>query len=814
MSEKGLSCMPVDKGEFFNHPDLGCSPERSISRARSAGRLSRRAAFLSSTGPAALPIEAIAASVLEEILPISPHAKQSLMMSSCSGWGSSWGGSPKSSSGMAAFASGMGALDSLSASPSFHLASALLPSPTAGKTPKMSMSMSMGLVATTGAAPTAAAPGASSSSRFELLRTFRAAILAKFSTVVQAYKLFSRDTDPERDLNKAEWRNLLSRHGFPEFAGRKEINSLFGELDFSGDNQVSLKEWYIALEMAAPVRTLEALRRRWISTGFKSMTQAIRAMDKDDNVVGSRRLDFDDFGKMLSQTQVDEEPDHRALFNAVCGDSQPTTSIEELHSAVAAVSPSLMLEDLRDKLSKRFKGDLERAFSYLDKDNGGSLDMKEFVNMAMRKFEMTQMEAEKVFREIDLDGGGDITTDEFLSAMAIAEPSLFLEELRLKVRQRYHSIRQALNKAFADEVTDGLESDAMLSKAKFTEALIPLGFMEPEIVQLFDLIDNNGDGELSAQEFMKGVQRFAPACVLEDLRVRCCQEYGHIREAFANIPMKTWAKQLDRQGFSKRLIGMRLLPSSGSDDLDVQAVFDLLDVNHEGSVTIGKLAAALCCCGAGSRAKLPDEERDYQAWQTVQGDVANLQRSLWDFRKEVRAGKEAEVPLPAPLAGPMTEKLGESMKTKSKSGPEKEQAAMPSPVRDDKVTAAASDGVPPRLKTATQDDIPKFLKAVPSLAADCTCAAEVAVFDTKDSFEKMWGRMHESPQHLQPGPAIRKDIHNYYQSVVLKLSQDAPLHHKVESRLATYHSKRIAQGGLRPSSQGGPRPGTAAAAKK
>jgi len=190
-----------------------------------------------------------------------------------------------------------------------------------------------------------------------------------------------------------------------------------------------------------------------------------------------------------------------------------------------------------------------------------------------------------------------------------------------------------------------------------------------------------------------------------------------------------------------------------------------------------------------------------------------VQRKLWELRKDIRYGLETEAYVSIPQ-----EKLDEQLRSNA-------QASAAAAYHDG---AEAKEGggvhmshregpaiLPPKLKTATTEEVNSFLrpdvmmehqlKAVPALAADCTCAAELAVLDTKDSFVRVWQRIHDTPPHLQPTDDMRGQLHNYYQTVVMKLSQDAPLQHKVESRLATYNSSRIAQGGLRPVSQGGMR---------
>jgi len=833
MSQKGFSSLPVHKGDFHNHPQLGVhqeSPSRRKQQALRRGNPNgRRGGFCERRSSAALPIEALAASVLEEILPLTPSVaaicggspKSQLSESqgtpvgpACPTTNSSLRASERGSQLSNNQGNNQGHGQSCSAVLGRQSAVAKVKGNQLGAS-YVSSCMDSSMLQSPNS--TSAPPSGD-----DVLRSFRAEILTRFSTVVEAFDVLTRDIPAERDLSKPEWRRLLSKHGFLRYAGRKEINSIFKELDFSGDGYVSLKEFYIAIEMAAPVRSFEELRRRWIGKGFKSMTLAIRCMDNDDNLVSSRRVDLEDFGAMLQLTHVDEEDEHRALFYTVSSDGQGTASVEEMHCAVAAVSPSLLLEDVRERLMKKYKGDLNRAFFDLDTDHGGTLDAKEFVKKGVRRLNLTEIEAQKAFREIDIDSSGEITLDEFLSAMTICEPSLFLEELRLKIRQRYHSIRQALNQAFADEVNDGLTREILLPKAKFLEALVPLGMSEFEVNNLFQLIDNDGDEELTALEFMKGVKRFAPACVLEDLRIRCCQMYGTVYDAFASVAKKR-AEPIGFKAFAKKLVDLRIIqPSEVSEKpnslhqngIDVQAIFDLLDVNHEGVASIGRLVAALCACGAGARARPLAEERDMKARATIHGDVSQLQQRIHEMKVQVRLGVEVDTMDPA------WERLQNKLNALSKeqnqacadeaSQVKGSMAALPGSILlggaeggklvADPIAGTTGQGesAAPKLKTCGQESLPLFLKAVPVLAADCSCSAEVAVFDTQDSWGKVWDHLNQTPKHLRPAAGVRKNIHSYYQSATMKLSQDAPLSHETQSRFATYQSARVAQGALKP----------------
>merc|ERR1712070_553442 len=102
----------------------------------------------------------------------------------------------------------------------------------------------------------------------------------------------------------------------------------------------------------------------------------------------------------------------------------------------------------------------------------------------------------------------------------MSEPSLFYEDLRKKVRQRFRSIREAFDKAMQDFRNDDLHKNPKLTLQRFQLLLQEMELTDPELRTLFDLIDANKDGALTIKEFVHGIRFFAPSCVLEDLRLQ------------------------------------------------------------------------------------------------------------------------------------------------------------------------------------------------------------------------------------------------------------------------------------------------------
>mmetsp|Transcript_2188 Transcript_2188/g.6231 ORF Transcript_2188/g.6231 Transcript_2188/m.6231 type:complete len:967 (-) Transcript_2188:194-3094(-) len=796
-SEKGLCSLPVNKGEFHNHPGL---KQISPSMQRHKHRTMRRGAVFEHRLGGPLEIEEMAAYVLEEIYPVSPEG----------------GSSPISSP-----------YQRLLREQQKHNDEGI---------PRWSSTASAGGAARktlTGRKVTDAKrplllekkPDDTSGN---IMANFRMALLDKFSTVKEAIETLTRDVPVDHNMTKAEWRNLLKKHDLLEYCGRKEIDMIFKKLDVTSDNLVSLREVHVAVEGAAPVRSIEALRRRWLAGGYKSMNQAMRTMSDDDPEVCARRLSPEEFGSMLMKTKIEELEEHRTLFNAICSDGS-TTSLEELHCAIAAVSPSLLLEDLRVQIMRKHKGDLDKALLQLDRDREGSWTLKEFVTRAGWVLDIPKIEAEKAFREIDLYRNGEVTMEEMKHAFNVVEPSLFYEDLRWKVRQRFHAISAALNKAFADEVLDGADVPEAVSKQRFKIALMPLGLLGSETDTLFDLFDVDGDGELTCFEFISGVRRFAPAYVLEDLRVRCWQLYGHVHTAFSSIK-KNRSRLTNAKIFIDKLAALGLAEKDPQQEVRWQSIFDLVDIYHRGEASIGRLVAALSASGAGSAVKLPTKERLDKSREDVVNHLLPFNKKICDFKTQVRYGRDWDTHGHLALGKDRGGKSGHHSlasslnDTLSKAdGHHVTRAATNPAVVEDVFPGTASEALPgatadgeaaarlavaasggpaaqgaPRLRTTTQEQLPEFVRAVPILVGDCKSKSELRVHDIQDTFSSVWSNLSHVPAELRPEPKIQKNLQHYFESAAMRLSERVPYTEKLQSRLATYENSRTAQGALRP----------------
>lgn len=401
-----------------------------------------------------------------------------------------------------------------------------------------------------------------------------------------------------------------------------------------------------------------------------------------------------ELGIHLSKAGIEDEGEHQNIFNAICDplSKNPTVTLEMLASALAAVSPALLLEEVRDKLLKRF-GSLIGAFGALDLDQGESLDSSEFIRFAVPAWKMTSYEASKAFRLIDVDNSRKVSKSEFIAAMTLSEPNLYLDDIRRKVRQRFRSLREIMRVTRQEEQGErrasvkssatarqraSTSSEPGISPAKRTlrrvktssemlggdlmqdigesiqrneeelshapedyQSMLAKAHLSQEDTRaIFDLVDINRDGKLSSKEFEEGIRLFAPSCVLEDLRMACLRKHDSIAHAFASLPVEKKEAVIDTNQLQQILQELDLWDET----FDWGLVVDIVECSRDGGFTICELMAALQAGSSGTQVRLSPEARDARARQQVMWQMAPFHRGANELRAYVREkpGEDSE----------------------------------------------------------------------------------------------------------------------------------------------------------------------------
>lgn len=537
------------------------------------------------------------------------------------------------------------------------------------------------------------------------IRHFRHQLLERFATMSGAFEMFAAETagGAERELSRKDFSRFLDKH----FRGlsREDHAQVFAFLDTDKSGTISIGEFHTAIEATAPVRSMEDLRRKLIALGYSSMRQVIREIEYH---LGCRKgLTAQEFGQALSKIGITQGDEHESIFQVVVDPNGPAkqVTVEQLAAALSSVSPSLLLEDVRDRLLKRY-GSMNAAFSALDIDSSYTVTGNEFIRHATTAWKLEFHEANKAFRMVDIDKSQEIHRHEFSSALGLAEPSLFHEDIRRKVRQRFRSISEALLKdefglptaqaqvqagqrALATPVPqlqqqqrsapdstphnetakgtldssgtfcfqrrstvshvtregkDGLglltafargdvQEDAAQRKtpALFKDILQKVQLTDSETQMLFRLVDTDKDGTLTPVEFVRGIRLFAPATVLDDLRLRCLAGHARVADAFAAVPAAKHCEVLQVEGLQQLLDELDL-----SEGVDVEGIMDLIEPHREGGMTISELVSALQAAAPGAQIPLAPDVRDARVRQQVKATMGPFLNSAKELRAQVR----------------------------------------------------------------------------------------------------------------------------------------------------------------------------------
>jgi hypothetical protein len=212
----------------------------------------------------------------------------------------------------------------------------------------------------------------------------------------------------------------------------EEHNRVFDLLDVDRRGSLSVADFNRAVDAVAPLESLDHLRQRWLALGFASMQQALNAMRESE--ITRRRLSFSEFAQALTRVGVEDPKEHAFLFRTISDPREDHNghggvTLEQLASAVAVVSPALLVEDLRDRIQKQF-GSVDVALQDMS-----AFTTTEFVQWATRQFSMTRHEAVKLYRLINIRGHERIGPEDFTAALSLCRPSLQLEEARRKLRK-------------------------------------------------------------------------------------------------------------------------------------------------------------------------------------------------------------------------------------------------------------------------------------------------------------------------------------------------------------------------------------------
>ena len=342
-----------------------------------------------------------------------------------------------------------------------------------------------------------------------------------------------------------------------------EARAAFEIADINGDGEIDIAE-FVQVMFPTAAEIVSNLRK-----SFQSMEDVQRAF-KSWDLDGDGAISFTELQSAVKKTgQKMSEEEMNAIFVIGDVDQNGALDLEEFQKLMLPTTSDVIA---KFRASHKTVKDVQQAFKKFDMNGDGAIDRQELTQaLSSSGQNFTQQEINAIFNAADVNKDGDVDYEEFIGLMC---PSA--ADIVSKFRSEYKNIED-VRAAFKRFDRDG---DGALSKDELSAALKSSGqsYSNVEVDAIFSLGDSDGDGEITMAEF---VNLMSPSAT---------ETLNKIRKNFRNInDVKSAFKAIDTDN-DGLLSKQEMMSSSGCkfDKEEVQAIFDLGDVNGDDQIDMGE----------------------------------------------------------------------------------------------------------------------------------------------------------------------------------------------------------------------------------
>jgi Ca2+-binding EF-hand superfamily protein len=314
--------------------------------------------------------------------------------------------------------------------------------------------------------------------------------------------------------------------------------------------------------------------------------KALELFDQlDENASGKMSLAELDKGIVMLYPDLNNKPAIMRAFKATDGSGNGFIDREEFPFCLSYIV---------------YYNNLWSLFKAIDEDGDRRITKQEFLKVS-NKLDLPR-DADQVFSEIDVNGGGMILFDEFCHWLAQNKADLGADDKNVNdLKKRLQDLEA--RKRSVDKRSKDADKDS-------EPELVPEGLQnvkmppEPEVMQLFDRLDENASGKLSLAELDKGIVMSYPElnnkpAIMAAYKAADRNGDGFVLKSEFGFFMRyavyynnLWHmfESLDSDG-DRRISKEEFVKAADKLDLgsDAEEIFAEMDVNDGGMVLFGEM---------------------------------------------------------------------------------------------------------------------------------------------------------------------------------------------------------------------------------